>query len=110
MKTFIVLALDTRRAKADGTYPVLLRIIHHGKVSPITTGIYVKEKDWDEKERKIKSSYRGSESVTRLNNYLQKRKSEATDIITKLDERKTLDTLSVLEIKKLIDRKSDSNS
>lgn len=110
MKTFINLALDARRPKQDGTCPVVLRITHYGKVSPITTGIYVTEKDWDIKARTIKTSYRGTESVARLNNFLQKKKSEAIDLITKLDERKTLDTLSVFEIKELIERTSESGS
>jgi site-specific recombinase XerD len=110
MKTFIVLSLDTRRPKKDSTCPILLRISHHGKVSAITTGIYVKEADWDDGARSIKSSYRGTESVTRLNNFLQKKKAEAIDLVTKLDERKTLDSLTVVQVKELIERKSESGS
>lgn len=110
MRTFIVLALDTRRAKADGTYPVLLRIIHYEKSAIITLGIYLKKEDWDAKARCIKASYKGTDSVTRLNNFLQKKKSEAVDIITKLDERKMLETLTVRQIKQLVERGSDSGS
>ncbi len=105
MKTNIVLALDTRRPRQDNTCAVLLRIVHYRLSSQISTGIYIPEKDWDAKERKVKSSYKGTESVTRLNNQLQKKKTEAMDIITKLDERKQLDSLSVLEIKELIEKK-----
>jgi hypothetical protein len=43
MKTFKVLDLDTRRAKADSTYPVLLRIIHYGKSSAIQP-VFILEK------------------------------------------------------------------
>lgn len=110
MKTFIVLALDSRRPKADGTCPILLRIIHHGKTSQITTGFYVKETDWNEQARCIKSSYKGTQSVTRLNNQLQKKKSDALDFIAKLDERKLLDTYSVLELKQLIEKKPERAS
>ena len=110
MKTFIVLSLDTRRAKADGTYPILLRIIHHEKTSSITLGVYITEKDWDAKKRCIKSSYKGTQSVTRLNNFLQKKKSDAIDLVTKLDERKTLDTYTVLQLKELIEKKPNSES
>lgn len=110
MKTFVVLSLDARRPKADGTCPILLRITHHGKVSAITTGIYVKETDWNDKERCIKPSYKGTESVTRLNNRLQKRKSEAIDFITKLYEQKTLDVYTVVEIKKMIEHKPERTS
>jgi integrase/recombinase XerD len=110
MRTFVVLALDTRRAKSDGTYPVLLRIIHYEKPAAITTGVYLKKQDWDEKARSIKATYKGTDSVTRLNNYRQKKKTEAIDLITKLDEKKTLDGLSVGQIKDMILRKSELDS
>ena len=110
MKTFIVLALDTRKPKPDGTCSILLRIIHHRASSQITLGKYVKETDWDESARCIKSSYKGTESVTRLNNWLQKKKAEATDLITKLDEQKTLDTYTVYQIRDLIEKKRDTAS
>ena len=110
MKTHIVLALDNRRPKDDGTCSVLLRIIHYRESSQITTGVYVKEKDWDPKARIILPSHKGTESVTRLNNFLQKKKVAATDIITKLDEQKRLDSLSVLELKKLIEHKPQAES
>lgn len=110
MKTFVVLSLDTRRSKKDGTYPILLRISHFGKVSSITTGIYLKDADWDLRARTVRSSYKGTQSVARLNNFLQKMKSEAIDIITKLDEKKVLGTLTVVQVKQLIERKSESGS
>ena len=110
MKTFIVLVLDTRRPRPDGTCPILLRIIHHRASSQITLGKYVKVADWDEKARRIKSSYKGTESVTRLNNWLQKKKAEATDVITKLDEQKTLDTYTVYQIRDLLEKKRDVTS
>lgn len=110
MNTSIVLALDTRRAKTDGTYPLLMRIIHHGKPSPITLGIYLKEEDWDAEAKKIKSTFKGSESVTRLNNFLQKKKTAATDIILKLDEQGILDSLTVYEVKDLVERKRNRES
>ena len=56
MKTNIFLALDNRRAKADGTYAILLRIVHHRKSSQVTTGICVKTEDRDSQKRVIKSS------------------------------------------------------
>lgn len=110
MKTNILLVLDNRRAKQDGTYPILLRIVHHRVSSQISTGIFVKEKDWDSKGRKIKPSYRGTESVARLNNQLLKKKTEAVDIVTKLDEQKRLDSLSVIQLKELIERKVEKLS
>lgn len=110
MNTTIVFSLDYRTPKKDGTCALLLRIIHHGKPAQITTGIYLHEKDWDDKKRLIKSSYKGAESVTRLNNYLQKQKAEALDIITKLADNKTLDSFTAFQLKELIKKKSDKVS
>jgi hypothetical protein len=98
MRTFIVLALDTRSQKKDGTYPLKLRIIHHEKSTAIGLGVYLKESDWDDKARAIKPSYKGTESVARLNNLIQKRKAEAVDIVTKLADKKALDGLTVVQI------------
>lgn len=110
MSTSIVITLDTRNEKKDGTFPLLMRIIHYGKSLPIPLGISMKEKDWDSNKRIIKSSYKGSESITRLNNLLQKKKTEALDIITKLEDQKVLNTMSVHEIRSRIQKKSDRNS
>jgi integrase len=102
MNTNVLFVLDKRNGiSPHGTYPIILRIIHNRKSTQITTGTEVRADDWDEKKREIKPSYKGTESVTRLNNYLRKKKTEALDIILKLDENKTLDryTLQQLEHK-----------
>lgn len=110
MRTFIVLVLDTRSQKADGTYPVKMRVVHYEKSTAFSLGIHLKKQDWDEKARCIKPSYRGTDSVVRLNNYLMKQKTEAVDLITRLDERNILDGLTVVQIKDLILGKSDLDS
>ena len=98
----IVISLDTRRAKQDGTYPLIMRLGFDNRTIPIPLGYSFKEKDWDEKSRKVKSSYQGSESVTRLNNLIQKKKANALDIVMKLDEKGELQRLSVADIKQRI--------
>jgi site-specific recombinase XerD len=110
MNTTVALVLNYRRAKADGTYAVLLRITHHRVSTQISTGVFIPEKDWDNQKRLVKGTYKGTESVTRLNNMLQKKKTEANDILTKLHEQKTLDTFTVFELKDMIDKKSDKLS
>jgi site-specific recombinase XerD len=108
MRTNILIVLDTRRPKPDGTYPLLLRIIHGKTSSQISLGKFFHEKDWDAKERKVKSSYKGTESVTRLNNWISKKKSDALDQITKLEEKKILQTLSTAQqIKENIERNAE---
>lgn len=44
MKTNAILVLDTRVKKADGTFPVVLRIVHKRISSQVPTGISLKEK------------------------------------------------------------------
>jgi len=99
MKTNLVLALDARRAKKDGTYPLILRLSHFGKTIPISLGLSILESDWDESNRKVKKSYSGVSSVTKLNNELQKKKVIAFDIINDLDTQDVLDGYSIKQLK-----------
>lgn len=99
MNTSVKISLDTRKQKKDLTYPIILRITHKRRTTAISTGYSVQLKDWDKKKEIIKSTYRGVESVTRLNNYLLKQKSNALEIITKLADKNELGLMSVTEIK-----------
>lgn len=110
MKTNIVISLDTRRSKQDGTYPLVMRLGHHRKTIPMPLGISLKEMDWDDRKRLIRKTYSGSESVTRLNNLIQKKKSEAMDKIVKLNENGLLDSMSILELKKKLSDKNEHQS
>lgn len=110
MNTNIVISLDTRRKKNDGTYPVILRLGHNEKTTSIPLGISVEEKDWDVKNRLIKKSYSGVNSVARLNNKIQKSKSDAMDLILKLHESGNLNGLSVTDLKDRIVQKDSADS
>jgi len=99
MNTNIIITLDTRRKKKDGTYPVILRMSHRRKTISISLGISVNEKDWDSKRREIKKTYKGVNSVNRLNNLLSKKKSEAMEVVTKLEETNSLSFISIKQLK-----------
>ncbi|MFN8714331.1 MAG: phage integrase SAM-like domain-containing protein [Bacteroidota bacterium] len=99
MNTHLVISLDTRRLKKDGTFPIVLRLSHFMKTTTIATGISALAKDWCEDNRKIKTTYKGTESVTRLNNLLQKLRSEAMDTVIKLQDEGQLKSMSVKELK-----------
>jgi integrase len=90
MTTNVLLVLDARRPKPDGTFRLVLRIVHNRTIAEIRLNRYLNLKDWDEDKRTVKSTYKGTESVVRLNNYLQKKKTELIDFITKLDEERKL--------------------
>ncbi len=106
--TSITVSLDTRRSKSDGTYPLILRLTHNRKTTSIKTGIHLKKEDWDENNRVVKKSYKGTINVTRLNNEIQKKKAEALDDILKLGEKSK--PASVSDLKRKIDRSSSSHS
>ena len=107
MNSSIVISLDTRREKSDKTYPITLRLSHNGKTTSLSTGFSVPVKFWDDTERKIRKSYKGLENVTRVNNFLEKERARALDIITKLHDRNELAFLSITDLKGLISTKGN---
>ncbi|MFD1000213.1 phage integrase SAM-like domain-containing protein [Ohtaekwangia kribbensis] len=107
MNSSVVLSLDTRREKADKTFPVILRLSHNGKTTGISTGYSIPEASWDDESRQIRRSYKGLENVTRINNLLAKERAKALDIIARLHDRNELDYLSITELKGLISTKGN---
>lgn len=102
MNSNIVITLDTRRAKKDGTYPIILRLSHNGKTLPLSTGYAVPEDYWDETNRKIKNIYKGMDNVTRVNNFLQKERARCIDVLTILNDKNELNYLSINELKEMM--------
>ncbi len=71
----VTVALDTCYKKKDGTYPIVLRMTRDERTLAIPTEYSIPEKDWDANKRKVKKSYAGVTSVTRLNNLLDAQKT-----------------------------------
>ncbi|MCF2221031.1 site-specific integrase [Chryseobacterium sp. PS-8] len=99
MNTSLVLTLDMRRTKKDGTYPVIIRISHYNRSTSFTTGVSVLEKDWDFDKKIIRKTYTGTSSVTRLNNFLNKQRIKAMDIVNRLKEEDKLRFMSITQLK-----------
>ncbi len=110
MNTNIVISLDERREKKDGSYPLVMRLGHNKRTTAIPLDISLQKKDWDNEARIVKKSYQGTNSVTRLNNLIQKAKSEAMDIILTLNETGRLQSLTIVEIRNLLVKKNTSTS
>ena len=110
MSTNIVISLDTRKPKQDGSFPLIMRLTHFRKTTSISTGLSIQKGDWDSQKRQVKKGFNGVSSVTRLNNQLAKKKALAMDVITALDERDELPTVSVAQLKERITKHSQSNS
>jgi len=110
MNTSLVLTLDMRRAKKDGTYPVIIRVSHFNRSTSYTTGVSVLEKDWDFDNKIVRKTYSGTTSVIRLNNFLNKQKIKAVDIINQLKEEDRLRFLSITQLKKELTKENQSHS
>ncbi len=102
MNTNIKLSLDTRRKKKDNSFPIILRLTHLRKTTSISLGYSVQSEDWDDKNQKVKKSFKGVSSISKLNNQLLKEKTRATDIINDLDDKDGLNFLSIKQIKNRI--------
>jgi len=102
MNSHIVLSLDKRRARKDGSYSIVLRITHKRKTTSITTGISIPKSFWDEKKRRVRNAYKGVDSITRLNNQLSKKRSYAMQVIAGLEEKNLLHLMSLKQVKEKI--------
>lgn len=97
MATSVKITLDTRRIKKDGTFPILLRLVHNRDSRNISLDFFASLKDWNDKERIVKNSYPNS---TRVNAFLQKKLAYAKRVL--VDNEYRLDNLNIDEIKTLI--------
>ena len=99
MATNIKLLLDTRRARKDGSYPLIMRVLHDRKSINISLGYSVHPQDWNDKTEKLKKSSQVVENTTRFNNALHKKRTKAYDTIAKLDDEGKLLHLSMTDLK-----------
>lgn len=74
-----------KEQKADGTYPLAIRITKDRKSSYIYLNYSIKPSDWDEQTQRVKKSHPNS---GRLNNFLAKKFSEASDIALEAETKK----------------------
>lgn len=70
-----VKAVLRKNKKADGTYPIAIRITKDRKTTFIALGHFVAESDWDNKNQQVKKSV---DNAPRLNNLIKKRVAEAS--------------------------------
>ncbi|WP_190808383.1 site-specific integrase [Flagellimonas sp. S3867] len=110
MRTYLTLLLDTRRAKRDGSYPIIFRLTHLRKTTSISTGYSILEKYWDSRKCTIKKTYTKVDSIARLNTLLLKEEARANDIINQLYDKGKLNYLSITQVKNRITRNSTYDS
>jgi len=74
-----------KEVKKDGTSPLAIRITKDRKSSYIYLDYSIRATDWDAPSQRVKKSY---SNCTRLNNYLMKKLSEATNSALELETEK----------------------
>lgn len=75
-----------QKKNKDGAFPLALRITKDRKTSFIHTGYYLLADDWDAQAQRVKKQHTNH---ARLNNYLIKKLSEATNTSLELETIKT---------------------
>ena len=110
MRTYLTLLLDTRRAKKDGSFPIIFRLTHLRKTTSIATGYSILDKFWDSRKCAIKKTYSKVDSIARLNTLLLKEEARANDIINQLYDKGKLNYLSITQVKNRITRNSTYDS
>ncbi|MBK8484766.1 MAG: hypothetical protein IPL31_10600 [Saprospiraceae bacterium] len=73
MHTNVLISLDTRRKKADGIYPLVLRIGHFRRTTSISLGYSIPIVDWDKSKRKIKTTSKVVTNIAWLNNFWRRK-------------------------------------
>ena len=108
MATNLRLILDKRRKRKDNSYPIVLRLIHNRNSTTIQTGYNVEEKDWNDEGNCIRYTCKlfPRKMIDSVNRMLTGKLQEANNILTKLDDHKILNNISVSEVKARVQKKS----
>lgn len=93
----INLVLDTRRAKLDGTYSIIFRIIQFKTVYTISSGLSISKIHWDDKKRQVSQDYA---NASRINLQLTKKYVAIQSAILQLEDDFTIEGL-----KEILDEK-----
>ena len=90
------LILDTRRKKANGSFPVAFRLTHQMRSTTLSTNLALALADWDAKKQRVRKSNPTADS---LNHELSKLKMEYQEGLLKLN---SIDQLDVKAIKNVL--------
>jgi len=86
--------LDTRRMKADGTYPIVIRVTNIKEVKYIPYGISVPKEKWDESSRSVRKFY---PNASVINNTLVQRFMEVQREVYILEDQKAFTFKSLVK-------------
>jgi integrase/recombinase XerD len=99
MNTSAMLAIASYVRK-DKTAAIVIRISKGKHTRDIPTQFKIPVEYWDEKKRKVKNSYEGVSSVTRLNKMLAEELKIKSDMLLSFEESGILESLPITELVK----------
>lgn len=85
------------RPNADGTHPLILKILKNRVPSTISLGQSILKSDWDKKKRKVKPSH---PNAARLNNLILKRIAEVNNVSLDLETKH--ENVTAVQVKETI--------
>ena len=86
------LVLDSRRKKANGTYPVVFRLTHLTKSTTIPTSLSLSISDWDDKKQRVKKT---NQTADTLNYELNKLRLAYQEGLMKVDSNSQIDVTTI---------------
>ena len=107
MATNIKIILDTRYRRKANTFPLIMRLIRNRKSISIPLGIYIAKTEWNAEKEQIGKKSRVTSDSVRLNNLIQKERTNAFDIINKLTDSGRIVSMELKEIKMQITERKD---
>lgn len=94
--------LNKVRQKKDGSFPLVIRITYNRKTIYLPLGYNLKEKDFDSKNQRVKSSSKITSNITRLNNIIQEKLGKVYDTVSRLEQDGKVESLSMTSLKEEI--------
>lgn len=104
MKTSLILSIDTRHARKNGTCPIIFRLSHNRQTTSIKTGYFVEPKFWSKEKSKIFNSYKGYRNIPEINSDLLTGLLEKREVLIKLHNSNELSSLSVKDLRQKLEK------
>jgi len=96
--------------RPDKTKSLNLRIIHNRKIAYIPLNTFVTEKEWMKSEQQISKRCKRYENLSRVNDYLTRKKLEAKSVINDIYETGEAEYITVQAIRDRILNKTDNST
>jgi len=94
--------LNKTYQKKDKAFPLVIRVTYNRKIIYIPLGYSLNEKDFDDRNQRIKGASKITNNVTLLNNKIAAQVKNIFDVITRLEQDNLIQGMSMTDIKKAI--------